>query len=263
MVAASLPLLSGVLAKSNANMNSPTPSGEKPSTNTHATLNNQGYMLNYLHRLSQAFVDYSAVAPGPVLDIGTAYGFVALEALKKGADVIANDIELKHLEDLHERVPFNYRERISYSVGHVPQEVNFSPNSLGAVLASGVLHYLSPPEFICAISNISSWLKPGGKFFLATPSPYTNFYQKFLPTFQRGKKLNKTWPGYIEDASRVLPKYFTNVPKSIYLVDQESIAALLEESGFIIENSDYFNIRLPTKQFNTQTNVLGIVARKL
>ncbi|MGV8947952.1 MAG: class I SAM-dependent methyltransferase [Candidatus Paracaedibacter sp.] len=228
-----------------------------------STLNNQGYMLTYLHELSRAFVEYSAIATGPVLDIGTAYGYVALEALKKGAFVIANDLESKHLEDLHKRVPKNDLTRISYAVGRVPGGVIFTPNSLGAILASGVLHYLSPIDFSLAIQNITSWLKRGGKFFLAMPTPYTNFYQKFLPTFQRSRDLNKQWPGYIEDASKILPDFFNNVPKSIYLMDEGSITISLEENGFEIEDMNFFDITLPTTQFKKQTNVLGIIARKL
>lgn len=230
--------------------------------NSSTTLNNQGYMLTYLHELSQAFVEYSAIAAGPVLDIGTAYGYVTLEALKKGAFVIANDLESKHLEDLHKRIPKKDLKRISYAVGRVPGEVTFSPNSLGAVLASGVLHYLSPTDFSLAIENITSWLKPGGKFFLAMPTPYTNFYQKFFPTFQRSRDLNKQWPGYIEDASKILPEFFNNVPQSIYLMDEESIAITLKENGFEIEGMNFFDITLPTAQFKKQTNILGIIARK-
>lgn len=228
-----------------------------------ATLNNQGYMLTYLHKLSKAFVEFSGMAPGPVLDIGTAYGFVVLEALKRGASVIANDLELNHLEDLHSRIPKSDLNRISYAVGHIPGEVTFSQNSLGAVLASGVLHYLSPPEFSLAIANIASWLKPGGKFFLATPSPYTNFYHKFLPTFQKSRELKQQSPGYIEDASKILPAFFTNVPKSIYLIDEDFITECLEENGFSVEKVDFFNIKLPTTQFKKQTNVLGVIAHKL
>lgn len=240
-----------------------TPPLPEVPVNPVSTLNSQGYMLTCLHEVSMAFVDYSAIASGPVLDIGTAYGFVALEALKRGASVIANDLELRHLEDLHKRVPESDLERISYAIGRIPGEVTFSPDSLGAVLASGVLHYLSPPDFSLAIHNIATWLKPNGKFFLATPSPYTNFYQKFFSTFKKNQRLNEPWPGYIEDASKILPEFFDNVPKSVYLMDEDFITESLEESGFIIEDLDFFDITLPTAQFSKQTNVLGVVARKV
>lgn len=233
------------------------------SLNRLATLNNQGYMLSYLHKISRAFVEFSSMAPGPVLDIGTAYGLVVLEALQRGATVIANDLEIEHLEDLHKRVPKSDLDRISYAVGQVPREVTFSQNSLGAVLASGVLHYLSPPEFSLAIVNIASWLIPGGKFFLATPTPYTNFYHKFFPTFLKSHKLNKQWPGYIEDASKILPSFFTNVPKTVYLIDEKFITTSLEENGLKVEKIGFFDIKLPTTQFNKQTNVLGVIAHKL
>lgn len=240
-----------------------TLSNPKNSINSFATLNNQGYMITYLHDLSRAFVEYSAIAPTPVLDIGTAYGFVALEALKRGASVIANDLDSRHLEELSRRVPKDALERISYAVGRIPGEVAFSPNSLGAVHAAGVLHYLSPIDFSLAIDNITSWLKPGGKFFLSTPSPYTNIYHKFLPTFKKNQKLNEQWPGYIKDASKILPEFFDNVPSSIYLMDEEFIKTRLEQNGFEVESIGYFNITLPTTKFKKQTNVLGVVACKI
>lgn len=233
------------------------------SLGTFSTLNSHGYMLNYLHKLNRTFVEYSATAPGPVLDIGTAYGFVTLEALKRGACVIANDLESRHLEDLHKRVPECDLNRISYALGRVPGEISFSPNSLGAVLASGVLHYLSPLDFSLAIANIANWLKPCGKFFMATPSPYTNLYQKFLPTFQKNREKNEQWPGYIADATKILPSFFTNVPKSIYLMDEEFIEKILEENGFRIESIYFFNIKLPTAQYKLQTKYLGVIATKL
>lgn len=251
------------LPLSHINVDLPGAVPSVPIVNPISTLNSQGYVLTYLHELSRAFVDYSAIASGPVLDIGTAYGFVVLEALKKGACVIANDLELKHLEDLSKRVPKDDLKRLSYAIGHVPREVEFSSNSLGAVLASGVLHYLSPPDFSIAIRNIARWLKPGGKFFLATPSPYTNFYQKFYPTFKKNQDLKQQWPGYIEDASKILPDFFVNVPKSVYLIDEEFITESLEENGLEIEHMNFFNITLPTAQFKKQTNVLGIIAHKI
>jgi len=238
-------------------------SNPKNSINSFATLNNQGYMITYLHDLSRAFVEYSSIASAPVLDIGTAYGFVALEALKRGASVIANDLDSRHLEELSRRVPKDALERISYVVGRVPEDVVFSPNSLGAVHAAGVLHYLSPTDFSLAIDNITSWLKPGGKFFLSTPSPYTNLYHKFLPTFKKNQKLNNKWPGYIKDASKIIPEFFDNVPRSIYLIDEEFIKTRLEQNGFEIESIESFDITLPTTKFKKQTNVLGVVACKL
>lgn len=227
-----------------------------------STLNSQGFMLNYLHELSQEFVEYSAVAPGPVLDIGTAYGFVVLEALERGAYVIANDLDERHLDDLRKRVPRDSLNRISFVPGHVPEDINFNPNSLGAILASGVLHYLSPLDFSTAIQNIATWLKPNGKFFLATPSPYTNMYEKYLPIFQQSRASNKQWPGYIEDVSQILPQFFTKIPKSIYLVDEVFMIEILEKNGFDVEKVSFFDIALPMEDFTEETNVLGIIARK-
>jgi predicted SAM-dependent methyltransferase len=141
--------------------------------------------------------------------------------------------------------------------------VDFEPNSLGAILASGVLHYLSPSDFILAIQNIASWLKPGGKFFFATPSPYTNLYEKFFPVFQKNQEIRKEWPGYIDDISEILPGFFSIAPKQINLLDKALIEETLKRSGFEIEETNFFSINLPTSSFLEATNILGVVARKI
>ena len=226
------------------------------------TLNHQGYMINHLHRISKSFVEFAPHASGPVLDIGTTYGFLALEALKTGAYVIANDMDPRHLDVLHKNIPKEYKSKISFAAGFIPGEVGFKDNSLGAVSASGVLHYLPPSDFNIAIKNISSWLKPRGKFFFSTPSPYTNLYKNFLPTFQERTRLDKNYPGYIKDISKFLPQFLNKIPQSIHLMDKKYISENLQNNGFKIEEIYFFDINLPTLKLIEETNILGVIASK-
>ncbi len=88
------------------------------------TLNQMGYMTSTLDSFSKEFVDYaSSNHSQKSLEIGAAYGVATLEALKRGAQMIANDLEEKHLQILRERSPESLRKNLSLHPGRVPEEV--------------------------------------------------------------------------------------------------------------------------------------------
>lgn len=208
------------------------------------TLNQQGYMLTTLHEYSQAFVDFAPHAPGPLLDVGTAYGFNILSALSKASDVtvIANDLDTRHLEILKQCIPPQLLSRVHLQPGRIPGEVSFAPESLGAVLASGVFQFLPGEELIQAVQDIYRWLKPGGKFFFASSTPYCKAFDAFRPIYRNNKRKGLRWPGYIKDTSVYLPEIHNEIPPLINLIDQEIMEKILLETGFHIEKMDLFNI---------------------
>ena len=60
------------------------------------TLNQMGFMTSSLDQFSKEFVDYAGKFPlENSMEIGAAYGVSTVEALKKGAQIIANDLEEK------------------------------------------------------------------------------------------------------------------------------------------------------------------------
>src|SRR5690606_16142727 len=69
------------------------------------TLNQMGYMFIKPEKFMQSFIDFSAEISDPVLDIGAAYGIATLAALEKGACVVANDLDKRHLDILKSKVP--------------------------------------------------------------------------------------------------------------------------------------------------------------
>lgn len=227
------------------------------------TLNKQGYMLTSLHEYSQAFVEFSAIAPGPVLDIGAAYGVASIPALKRGAHVIANDIDSRHLEILKQNTPKSFIKHLEVKTGKIPGEVNFSENSLGAVLASGVLHFLPGEELIKSIGQIYRWLKPGGKFFFASSTPYAKLYNKFLPLYLERRKAGQQWPGLIENTAQYAPEIAHEIPNFINLLDSDILETILLKAGFHIEKIEFFNIAKIANNINSEGNsVLGAIARK-
>ncbi|MBA3814663.1 MAG: MFS transporter [Alphaproteobacteria bacterium] len=234
-----------------------------PSNDLKITLNKQGYMLTNLHEYSQAFVDFSPAAPGPVLDIGAAYGVASIPALQAGAHVIANDMDIRHLKILEQNAPESSLKRLELRAGRIPGEVSFSENSLGAVLASGVLHFLPGDEMIDAIDQIFKWLKPGGKFFFASSTPYANLYHDFMPLYLERKKSGQRWPGIIENTGIYAPNIAHEIPEFVNLVDLDLIESILLNSGFTIEKISFFNISKIANDINSEGNgVLGAIARK-
>jgi SAM-dependent methyltransferase len=203
------------------------------------TLNHMGYMLSQPEKYIQAFIDFSAHAPGPVLDIGAAYGIATLPALEKGAYVIANDLDERHLQILKSQVPRSHLRRLEIKPGRMPNEIDFKENSLGAVLASRVLNFVLPEELEPSFRKIFEWLKPGGKFFLLGGTPYMGNFRKFLPTYQKQKIEGQEWPGFLGDIPFCTPERAQDLPKFINLFDKETLSRCLTKAGFFIEEMGY------------------------
>ena len=94
---------------------------------------------------SKDFVDFSEKCQYPVFYIGAAYGETTVAALKKGATVIANDIDEGSLKYIIKRKELNDddRKRLYLKKGFVPFDMDFESNSLGAIHASRVMHFLN------------------------------------------------------------------------------------------------------------------------
>jgi len=203
------------------------------------TLNQMGYMLSQPEKYIQAFIDFSADAPGPVLDIGAAYGVATLPALEKGAYVIANDLDERHLQILKHRVPSSYRNRLEIKHGRMPNEIDFEENSLGAVLTSRVLSFVLPDELEVSFTKIFQWLRPGGKLFYLGGSPYIGTFQKFLPTYLKRKADGYEWPGFIENIPFCTPERACDLPNFVHLLDKDVLSRSLKKVGFTIEEIGY------------------------
>ena len=203
------------------------------------TLNQMGYMLSRPEKYIQAFIDFSAYAPGPVLDIGAAYGLATLPALEKGAYVIANDLDERHLQILKSKVPPSQLDRLELKPGRMPNEVDFEENSLGAVLASRVLTFVQPEELELSLKKIFKWLTPGGKFFFLVATPYMGNFRKFIPTYQKRKAEGQQWPGFLEDIPFCAPERACDLPQFINLLDEDAFRQSLIKAGFVIEEMGY------------------------
>lgn len=227
------------------------------------TLNSYGYMLEKPDVISEEFIEYAALTKGPVLDIGAAYGVATIAALKKGAYVIANDLDERHLTILEDETPIELREKLLIKKGSFPTEVDLPSSSVTAVLASGVLHYLEGQQLRYAFSKVYDILKPGGKFFFFTSTPYIKLFEGYFDIYMKRKSQKEDWPGLIKDCWIYAPRHKNILPKLINLLDKETVTNLLNETGFIIEKINYVAMEgYPLEFHSNGKEYLGVVAQK-
>jgi SAM-dependent methyltransferase len=204
------------------------------------TLNQMGYMLAEPDEYNQLAIDSASPAQGPFLDIGAAYGLATIPALEKGAQVIAVDMDAQHLQILEKKVPESARNRLTLMQAHMPDGLEFAANSLGAVLASRVFHFLQGDDVEKSVHKIFKWLRPGGKFFFTAVTPYNGSFRKFLPVFEGRKRNKRPWPGAIEDVSAYTSSPDPGqAPNFMNLFDLDMATLLLKEAGFLIEKGSY------------------------
>lgn len=228
------------------------------------TLNRMGYMFKDISEYGEAFVEYSTKISLPVLDIAAAYGVATLKALEKGVkNIIANDIEPKHLEILKTRVPPSFLSHLHLLPGKFPTEIDFPENSLGAILISHVLHFLNEEEIEEAISKLYKWLHTNGKIFVIVGTPYMRMWQKLIPIFEKRKKEGHKWPGIMDNLSLFPHTRTKDLPNLMHFFDCDTLTKLFKEGGFYIEKVGY--IAHPTwpqeMQLDGRENV-GMIARK-
>lgn len=204
------------------------------------TLNGMGYMTQQRDRFMQAFVDFSARQNSPVLDVGAAFGVATLAALEKGATVIANDLDSRHLAQIEELASEQWRSRLTFCLGEFPQ-IDIDRQSLGAILVARVLHFFTGPQIEVAVAKMGSWLQSGGKVFITAETPYLKNFQSFIPQYENNVREGKPWPGWVEDVSQVDPVRAQKLPQSMNMLDPEVLRDVFEKQGFIIEEATYFS----------------------
>ena len=205
------------------------------------TLNQMGYMTSSLDSFSKEFVDYASThSSQKSLEIGAAYGIATLEALKKGAQMIANDLEEKHLQILKERSPESLRKNLILHPGRFPEEIDLKGESVEAILICRVLHFFDEKRLKSALKAIFSWLRPGGKVFIVTETPYLNNFKSFIPIFEKRKKEGMALPGFVENVMDIDPIRGKFLPKQMMVFDRDILTSLFEQAGLEVEKCEEF-----------------------
>jgi len=196
------------------------------------TLNRTGFMSAWVSdEFMKAFIEFAPRAPGPVLDVGAAYGVATLPALAQGAKVIANDSNSQHLQILQERTPASHKQNLTLLPGLFP-ELKIAPNSLGAILIARVLHFFDGDLIRKAFLMCNEWLMPGGRLILTAETPYLKNIQSFIPEYEKRCQNQWEWPGLITDFPRWDLRGGENLPSQMHLLDEKVLQRELTRSGF-------------------------------
>lgn len=205
------------------------------------TLNQYGYMKFEFEHYTQSFVDHAKIARQPVLEIGTAYGFVTHAALKAGATVVACDLSQEHLDVLVCEAPQESLERLYLNQGSFPDDFDFPENSFDAILMARILHFLDGKTLERGFAKLHKWLAPGGKFIANNCSIYHSSVKgKMANIFTQRIAQGERWPGMVSkhDYDSVHEKFS---PAFINVFYKEQLEQILPEFGFKIQEIGYFD----------------------
>jgi polyketide synthase PksJ len=226
----------------------------------HPTLNKMGFTHSTLDIASEAFLEHVKALQGNFIDIGCAFGFHTIEALKLGGKVFAIDIEPKHIDALNENCPTNFKPYLSTQVASFPDQVLLSKNFYDGALLSRIFIFLNPEQTMQALAKIYDCLKPGGKLFIISGSVYSGSWINVHEEYLRNKLAKSKWPGYITNLWEKEPESKENFPNEVHLFDLETMEEVLSYVGFSIISSQY-SPPLVTNKPNQQANIV-IIAQK-
>lgn len=85
------------------------------------------------------------------------------------------------------------------------------------------------------------WLKPGGKVFIIAGTPYQKTWIKFIPQYEKNKKLGVKFPGEIDNVSYWNKEMADKLPSFVHLLDIDILERVFLESGFIVEKAGYID----------------------
>ena len=194
------------------------------AANTVVTVNKKGRTITIPNEIMQQFHKFAAEDKKELyLDIGAAYGVATIPLIKDNINVIANDINLNHLLEIHRSCPKTNKGKLLLSAGHFPSDISLPNSSLKGILASQVLHFLTGHEIEHAVNKMYRWLKPGGKVFTISGTAYSNNIQNVIPVYE-----NANHPTIDE-----LPDFF-------HVLDPEVLRKAFEKTGFIVEKCEFF-----------------------
>jgi SAM-dependent methyltransferase len=228
------------------------------------TLNRRGHTSKTPNEYSDAFIEFAGAATAPVVDIGAAFGVCTLPALAAGATVIACDIAAAHLDRLAASCPPEHRPRLVPIVSQFPAEPRLAAGSVDGVHAANLLNYLRGEEIVQAAEVIFRWLRPGGRVFTISGTPYAANIREFIPLYEQRKSEGSEWPGEARDLHEVCSHPSVgDLPDFLHLLDDHVLIRSFIAAGFVIERAEmYERAGLPDYlRWDGRENV-GLVARK-
>jgi SAM-dependent methyltransferase len=215
-----------------------------------------GWSSDQLSPLSALFVEFSRGCEAAVLDIGAGLGAASMAALAAGATVIANDLDDGPLQHLS--------ERLEVRAGRFPRELHFEPESLAAVHASNVFHFLTGNQLESGFRAIARWLQPGGQVFIQAATPFQAPFAAFISEYERRLAAGVKWPGWIPKISVYSShRQLSQMPRSLHLLDDTILTRTALAAGLGIERAWLFRrADLPATLHLDGRESVALIARK-
>ncbi|MDD5753991.1 MAG: class I SAM-dependent methyltransferase [Methylococcales bacterium] len=216
------------------------------------TLNNMGWMItqHHLDIYTQSFIDYALTASKPVLEVGAAYGVAAPHILKQGGKIIVNDLDSRHLECLYAKTPVHLRSNLTLLAGSCVDEIEIERGSLSAILCGRVFHFFDAQTISLCLERFARWLEPNGKVFIIADSIFHGMNEPIFADFLQRKSTGCPNPGRVSLADNQRLATHPNkegilaaMPEYFNFIDIETMANLLNKTGFLIEQASYFPAR--------------------
>jgi SAM-dependent methyltransferase len=207
------------------------------------TMNDTGFMFERIDEYAEDFIEYAGNIDDEVLELGCAYGVTTIKALEAGARVFAADLDQRHLDIMQSRVPGELKGNLRCQQAALP-DATLPENHFGAIFCSRVLHFLRGDDVSDSVRNMYRWMKPGGRLYLITDTPY-GIWRAFIPTWEANKANNERWPGLMEPAVDYLPYKPTGRtgggPKFLNLMDTDLLSRICREAGFSVERATFIS----------------------
>eukprot|EP00730_Choanoeca_flexa_P008768 TRINITY_DN12534_c2_g10_i1.p1 TRINITY_DN12534_c2_g10~~TRINITY_DN12534_c2_g10_i1.p1 ORF type:complete len:419 (+),score=71.69 TRINITY_DN12534_c2_g10_i1:55-1311(+) len=209
-----------------------------------------GLMLGQPSRLMRAWLEAVSTdnSPLPTLELGAAYGVATLPALLLQKHVIANDRDAKQLQQLRSHwhaLEFDAADRLTTLHGAVPSSLMaLKAHSVSHVLASNIIHFLTPDELTTCFRELHRIMRPGAKLFLEADSPYIAGLGPLYTAYKWRRWLKLSYPGSFRFGwllRFLAPDYFSGV-RHYHLLDTGVLLNVLLDAGFHVETADYWPV---------------------
>jgi SAM-dependent methyltransferase len=205
------------------------------------TLNNMGFMISTLDEISESFAQFAGESSElPVLDIGAAFGVATIAALSRGAKVIANDIDPRHLTELVRRTPASLKPRLQTRSGAFPDGFDLPDGSVRGVLLSRVMHFFDGPQVEKAVRTLKRWLTPGGKAFVVVEASLFLDFPQLKAVYEERRARKARWPGFVTGVHKLIPARAGFLPDQIHYLDRQVLSRAFRDEGFVIEQVGLF-----------------------
>jgi SAM-dependent methyltransferase len=200
------------------------------------TQNHMGFAHLTPLKATKEFYHQAKIHPGRYADIGSAYGTDAIHVLKTGAHVVAIDLDQQHLDMMKEQLTVEEHHRLETRCQRFPEEVNLEPETFEGVLLSRILIFLTSASLIQALTKVYHALKPGGKVYVITASPFSDKWNAIQQPFEQHQKLVSNQPFFISNLWELLPQTRSFLPECIQLFDTNILQNVLKKRDLMLLN---------------------------